>query len=376
MTPRLISFLFALDTERGHLFAYNKTVGEAVRQAGWEHAAAVRAAARVAERPPGWNFCLGTPRPRFGWRPMQLVEKLWTLFTSLQHYLNAQATQPRPLILFLEWFDLVHILPFCLALWCMPRREAMQVWVLYRLEVRPGWQNWYLHLLHAIVRRKLGAPALRLLSDSEVVAETMHAVFGLPVTLMPIPHTEPPAATPPARASAKLVLWFPGLAMLEKGSDIAQRLAGLATPEAAQCALAITDNITMPRTPGGCEVIALPPVLPRADYLSWMHTADLVALPYDPNVYAARTSGIFVEAITAGRMPLTTAGTWMAHELMRHNLPELIVDWAHPNVWGVLLALHTDATVRAKLAAMRAAYAQFHTVPSFARVAQTVWEQA
>lgn len=376
MTPRLISFLFALDTERGHLFAYNKTVGEAVRRLGWEHAAAVRAAACVAERPPGWDFCLGITRPRLTWRPVQLLEKLWALFITLARYLRQQATQSRPLIFFLEWFDPVHIVPFCVALWLMPRHPLVQVWVLYRLELRPHWSNWYLHLLHASVRGKFGVRALRLLSDSEVVAASVRAVFKLPVTVMPIPHTEDHPAPLARRPTEKLLLWFPGLAMREKGSDIAQRLARIAAPEAAQCALVISDNIPLDSMPGGCEVIRLPRVLTRADYIGWMHTAELIALPYDPEVYAARTSGIFVEAVAAGRMPLTTAGTWMAHELNRHDLPELIIDWTHPDVWRVVLALHANEAVHAKLAALRAAYAQFHTVPHFAHMAQQVWETA
>lgn len=372
--PRLISFLFALDTERGHLFEYNKTVGQAARSLGWEHGAAVRAAARVSERPEGWEFCLGTMRTRFQWKPLAQLEKLWSLQVSLLRYLRRQAASERPLILFLEWLHVVHVLPFCLALALTRWRGPVWLWVQYRLPIHRTWRNWYLHLMHASARLWLGPGRLRLLSESDGVAAMAERAFGLPVTVAPMPHLHPATAMLSARPSPRRLLWFPGLAGQAKGSRWAERLARSDAPEAREFALAVSDNVPLVAAPGGCEVIRLPQVLPRAVYDGWLNAADLIALPYAPETYGVRTSGIFVEAVAAGKLPVTTAGTWLARELLKHNLTELIVDWGRPDIWAHLRALSDDAGLRARLARMQAVYAQFHTPAKFAQTLQEVWE--
>jgi glycosyltransferase involved in cell wall biosynthesis len=66
--------------------------------------------------------------------------------------------------------------------------------------------------------------------------------------------------------------------------------------------------------------------------------ADVVVLPYDAEAYASRSSGVFVEALAAGRPVIVPAGTWMAAELARvgpragavfansHNLTTCLAD--------------------------------------------------
>jgi len=127
--------------------------------------------------------------------------------------------------------------------------------------------------------------------------------------------------------------------------------------------------------PGACQVRLLPDVLPRSAYIAWMQRADLVLLPYDPTRFRARTSGIFVEAIVAGRTPVVTDGTWMAHELRQHHLEQLILDWDSPTILADLLRVARDPTLPAQLARMQAAYADYHSVPGYARVIQRVFAE-
>jgi glycosyltransferase involved in cell wall biosynthesis len=53
----------------------------------------------------------------------------------------------------------------------------------------------------------------------------------------------------------------------------------------------------------------------KSDYFSCIGRARWILLPYDPEPYAERTSGIFIEALGLGVPVVITAGTWMATEL-------------------------------------------------------------
>ncbi|NGX56918.1 MAG: hypothetical protein K1060chlam5_01171, partial [Candidatus Anoxychlamydiales bacterium] len=71
--------------------------------------------------------------------------------------------------------------------------------------------------------------------------------------------------------------------------------------------------------------------LTRSEYNEKMSNAKLILLPYDEESYRYRTSVIFVEAIVSGIIPTTTKNTWMASELVKYDLEDLIVDWERPD---------------------------------------------
>jgi hypothetical protein len=371
--PVLISFLFALDTERGHLFEYNKAVGQAARLAGWEHRAAVRAAARVAELPAGWEPCLGSKRTIMPPGPLARGEKGLRLFFSLSQYLRQQAREARPIILFLEWFDFVHLLPFTLALATVSRRERFAIWVVHRLE---GDQRLVSRANRFLLRwlRLLVQGRLVHLSDSELVVEDL-ARFGYSVHLLPIPHT---VAANAATARAPLdrrpvVAWLPGQALPSKGVEAVRRLTSIAGPEAEALRVVASEASHFVHLPGACQVALVPDVLPRPDYVNWMQSADIILLPYDSALFRARTSGIFVEAIVAGKIAVVTDGTWMAHELRKYGLDKLILDWTSPTILSDVLRLAADKGMRARLGQMQAAYAEFHSVPGYAASIQRIF---
>src|SRR6185503_6537862 len=53
------------------------------------------------------------------------------------------------------------------------------------------------------------------------------------------------------------------------------------------------------------------PVAP-VQYRELLASGHLAVLPYDPRAYAARSSGVFAEAVAAGIPTVVPAGTWMA----------------------------------------------------------------
>ena len=374
--PLLISFLFfALDTERGHLYEYNKAVGQAARLAGWEHRAAVRAAARVAELPPGWELCLGSKRTLMPKGPLARIERGLRLFFSLTEYLHRQAREARPVVLFLEWFDFVHLVPFTLALATVARRERFDVWIVHRLEADQSLVNranrFLLCCVSALVQGRMTH-----LSDSEIVAQDL-ARFGYSVHLLPIPHTVPADANtgsaPPD--PQHVVAWLPGQAMASKGVEAVRRLTSIRDPNADTLRVVASEASHLVHQPGACQVVLVPDVLPRIDYVTWMRAADIILLPYDSALFRARTSGIFVEAVVAGKIVVISDDTWMARQLRQYGLEKLILDWNSPTIISDLLHVAQAADVRVKLALMQSAYADYHSVPGFARTMQHVFDE-
>jgi glycosyltransferase involved in cell wall biosynthesis len=69
----------------------------------------------------------------------------------------------------------------------------------------------------------------------------------------------------------------------------------------------------------------------KADYFALVERARWILLPYDPEPYALRTSGIFIEALGLGIPVVVTPGTWMASELEGRGSRGLIMrDFSAP----------------------------------------------
>jgi len=109
--------------------------------------------------------------------------------------------------------------------------------------------------------------------------------------------------------------------------------------------------------------------LKREEYVAQLAKSDIILLPYDPVAYYARTSGLFVEAICAGKVVFTREGSWLAHELHRYDLHELITDFASLEH---MISIAQDAEVLKKLARMQQAYQKFHSVENFAQTISAI----
>ncbi|MGH7139069.1 MAG: hypothetical protein ACREHD_25260, partial [Pirellulales bacterium] len=64
-----------------------------------------------------------------------------------------------------------------------------------------------------------------------------------------------------------------------------------------------------------CRVDLIKHPLASAQYRRLVLDGDVIVVPYDRDNYYARSSGIFAEALVAGKPVLVPAGTWMATEL-------------------------------------------------------------
>ena len=154
-------------------------------------------------------------------------------------------------------------------------------------------------------------------SDSERLCARYKEALGVDVGV--IPHVVPPATPKPSasRADGPTIVLFLGNPRREKGfNDLvsaALRARGLKfifqvnNPEPV-----CRESVAKLRQVSGDAIRLLERRLSESEYFEALREADVVAVPYHLDIYGDRTSGIFCEALAAGKPVITTRGSWMS----------------------------------------------------------------
>lgn len=353
-----VSVIVSDDQGKGHVFPYAEAVGEACRQNGWGHLALVPETV--------------TPdRLRLGWRrvlPGAADHSRWRTLCDFRRAFRAQLVElcqrADGLVLFVDPTTVTTLA----ALWSVVGefRENLRVCLMFRYDSSTtrgelpayGWLN-------RAFARKLGSARVVTVTDSEPLREFLGDTFCRQMHVLPIPHTF--SALAEKKPGMPIVCWWPGKPIENKGRAILQRLACTAAPHSTDFIFRGARSAAWEQVPGGPRVELLPDRLAGSDYADQMTQADVILLPYAPAVYRRRTSGIFVEAVVAGKIPVVSAGTWAASELLRHGLPELAWDdWAPETTFVRLRSLWADGDLRSRLAALRRQYAREHSISGYA----------
>lgn len=178
---------------------------------------------------------------------------------------------------------------------------------------------------------------VRLASDSARLARDFNALTSLRIEVLPIPHTVTEHAAHGRSGSSTIRLVSLGNARDEKGFveildairllEAGNELHGLefklqANDAAADVQSAI-DDFAASCPP---QVTLLRNALPPEEYTETLLEADVVLVPYWRDVYRSRTSGVFLEAVAAGKIVIATSDTWMSDELQQYGGGILIDD--------------------------------------------------
>ncbi|MGE0223833.1 MAG: glycosyltransferase [Acetobacteraceae bacterium] len=195
---------------------------------------------------------------------------------------------------------------------------------------------------------------IRLTTDSARLGEQLECLTSLPVTVLPIPHVPPDvsqAADPPDPRITRFVSL--GNARDEKGMfeildaiRILHRQGALdglhfvlQCNDAAPDVAAAIEAFRQEAIPN-CDLLF--DKLDSADYYRILHQSDFVLLPYWRSIYTARTSGVFMEALSAGRPVIATRDTWMSDQLADHGAGLLCADRRPEALARVILSAAGD----------------------------------
>lgn len=179
----------------------------------------------------------------------------------------------------------------------------------------------------------------RFVTDSPILQSRYEAILHQPVTLLPVVVSRHAMASskrpgnPPCFAclgSAREDKGFPEvLAAIDSLSASTQpinaRFALQSSNPDHRSATALAGFRSAPKK----HVSLVDHPLSEEAYLQLLRDADVLLLPYRPETYKERTSGVFCEALSAGKPVIVSEGSLMARQVLRERTGWLLRD-SHP----------------------------------------------
>ncbi len=318
-----------LASGEGHHLFYNRALAEAALRAGYKPVvlsaramdtrllAPYQALATFGRdwraRPPRWALK--------DWRLLRILDKLscWRFYRNLTgafrtsapcdgDLIFAQMITPRNLAAWARWFLRVETSP----------RLALHVaYDPSRYAAHSDYVRWWSMLVKSARARKVLA-----LTDSEHLVEPYEMLLGCKVGLLPHVIASSIAVIPPPGVETKPVFGVLGNPRWDKGFcdsiEAILQISSRADPPQFIVQTARPDASSVPWV-NKLESASLPNVeivpdamTDEAKYAALFSRITAFLLPYRLEVYGARTSGIFCEALASARIVLPTEGSWMS----------------------------------------------------------------
>lgn len=368
----IIPFLFG---GKGHMYTYHLAVGGAARIIGWKHLVVCPNDPELSLLPFDWYPLLEgvelesrVIRSSYFSRILAIFYALFDQATSIVSFLNKNITKAEGVVLLIERFNWMQLLAFTLGIVCY-RKKNIEAWLLFRHS--PDTFITHSGLIYRlciwILGIKLGKARLRLLTDSESLNILLKNYFKLEFTTMPIPHTHSYISKKNTTNDDFIMCWWAGPPRENKGWSLIRLIVCANNTSNVNICLLAARSSCIKNNPSNIRVVEVDDFLSPDAYTDTMSRIDVMLLPYSKKEYSASTSGIFVETVAAGKIPLVTDGTWLADELRRYNLAELIINWHDQNIWSNIVSICNSKETREKLLNMQLIYLEFHSQPSFAR---------
>ncbi|NGX28421.1 MAG: hypothetical protein K940chlam1_00600 [Candidatus Anoxychlamydiales bacterium] len=355
----------------GHHFSYHLAFGEALKKNKWTHLKIIPKTCQIVDLPRDWKRALilheGSKNKNL-WN--NFIKPFLNFFPFLKLFWKIKKKNQLKNVFFLEYFTLAHLFALYLAVFFT--RPKCCLWLLYRTDLDQIIFKGKIHkILHKLLIKILGKKNLTFFTDSELLSFQLEKFFEAIFFILPIPHTKICSAKKLEKAKKDIICWWPGGSIREEKGlkaiiDISKQISSkrnisLMVAKAAKAFLFQSGNIEYVNTD-----------LKSEEYNSLLFKSDIILLPYLSEVYRYRTSGIFVEAIVAQKIVLTTSNTWMAHELKKFNLEELIINWDDLRVLDRCIEIYNSESIKNKLHKMSGHYRSYHSVENYAGVLKEV----
>ena len=320
----------------GHHFVYDAAVAHAASQNGYvplilAHRIVERQIAEQAGVEPAFAEDMWGRRRHATWLGRALAKLPANLLFLLTLASRARRLPPHSIVFVHSFIDR-QILGLALLPLLLGRKRSLTF--VYLLRYQPDFYRSAVavcsfHLLERIAERR----GVRLATDSERLRDLLEELTTLPIEVLPIPHVPPEVCdrvARPADPAQRCRFVSLGSARDEKGiyeildairilhrDGFGERFQFVLqcndpTPEVARAIAAFRAE----RLPH-CELLM--EMLGSEAYYRQLHQADIVLLPYWRSIYTARTSGVFMEALAAGKPVIATRDSWMSDQLATHG---------------------------------------------------------
>lgn len=341
-------------SEMGHHYPYFSAFLTAMKEQGIEADTLISKSFPIKDLTERWGFFFHTSKNKWIRTLLHFGDYLCLFF---------QRRKSTKALLF-ESFRMIDLFPIFLGLFFFHQRGRKTLFF-FRDTVHPHpLQQKMLKGFMKLILWKLHNDYVGV-TDSILIANEIEKWLHKKIIVLPIPHTSGLTATLTSNPS-EILMWLPGMPSDAKGLSQIRSLLSRADPNlsflVSEKAKASFQDV---ETRAKLSFLEKP--LSQEEYHQLMKRCDLLPLPYDPFIYRNRTSGIFVEAISSEKLVITQEGTWIAFELKRFNLNELILNWEDPEIYQKIQALFLNPSVREKRSLMRKEYQKYHSVSTFGK---------
>lgn len=366
-----------LYSELGHSFIYSKYLQKAAEINGWDFLALLPKKTLLQDLPSKWLKKIDCPTVRHWYEAVEKVpykrerkviraKQRLKYYASLYRSIKAMMTlEPKKsFIFFMEAFGETDVRLLSYLLKFLPAKR-ITVGLIHRYQSKTlgnevvKYREHHERIVHS------GA-SLYLFTDSDLLKEDLEKSLYYPVDVLPIHYIEENLWSPLSQESP-VKCWWPGIVRAGKGLEIMQQFAKSSEPSNPSIELIFSEDAKIERGKSGPLVLKLPAHLNREKYLFWLKKSQVILLPYTDPHYQKATSSIFIEAIMANRLPLVYPKTWMAYELAKYDLKELIIEQSAHALSTTILELVRNSKVHEKLAIMRQSYLNFHKLEPYAK---------
>ncbi|GBF81573.1 glycosyltransferase family 1 protein [Aphanothece sacrum] len=375
-SPIFISLIPHLMGGEGHIIPYHQAVNQAIKKIGWQHNIIIPTDHNLNNIPSQWCECLSPydlEAEGNGWQKILRIQQTWELSITIVNYLRNKVINQSDLsIIFLERFIHLQLLALVIALYLVPTKN-LSVWLLYRRDTHKDKTKFIYKWLNNLVKKRLSKGRFKLLTDSDLLGQSLSNYFEESVIVMPIPHTDIDCYSMSITENDDIVCWWPGSPREEKGWEVINNLVNSDVKLTQNICLIASEKSKLEVPENGLKVKLVEDNLSRDKYHSWFCLTNIILLPYDAEAYGERTSGIFTESIIAGKISLVTPNTWMAYELLKYNLSELVIDWQEgQKVFDIVIKVSKSPIIKDKIKAMQTSYQQFHCLDNYGCMIQKI----
>lgn len=377
--PTLVSIIPNLVGGEGHIIPYHKAVTEATKILGWEHKIAYSNDINLTNIPENWTGCLKganlEDETNFLGKILKFIEVI-IFAKTIVNYLKIQVLPTSEKnIIFIERFIHLQLFALYLAILFIPKKD-LHIWILYRMDTHNNKTRLIYKTINLLIKNRVSANNFKLLTDSELLSKALGDCFQEKVIVMPIPHTESINNDKKVIKNDEKVCWWAGPPREEKGWNCIKLLTQYQSPDTKNFCLVAAKSSQLISVKGGIKVKLIEDNLTRIKYKKWLANSDIILLPYDSKAYKERTSGIFTESVIAGKITVVSPNTWMAKELAKYHLEELIIDWT--KIQEILNAFNTilkSYDILDKIKIMQAKYQEFHNIKTYANTMKNIYSQ-
>jgi glycosyltransferase involved in cell wall biosynthesis len=212
---------------------------------------------------------------------------------------------------------------------------------------------------------------VRFVSDNALMARFLERTSGRPVPVLPMPMAFPDMTRveAPSGNARRIRFSFLGDARAEKGFPLfAQALLDNhhAIPEEMELFIHISNT-------SGLEVAADLAAVPRCtvltrqlgpeEYWTVLAASDVIVLPYAPDKYKWRGSGIFIEALGMAKPVIVTSGSALDWLLAHYGAAGARAEFSPASVWDAMLFILKNASEFQELAQQAAPAIRAHHNP-------------